>query len=259
MKQQYLVINSSIDRRSTDLDTSSWTTYLSEPIIPSNSVSKITMTVESIEVPNLAYTFPWHSSVIYYHGTNAVIKTITLDTRQVYISGEDVCVSLNSTQTDLVFSYNKNTTRLSVRNNTNGNIRIVGSYRYDDRLDIAFNNGIDRIGFTQRMTSYITPASIVVADSTIRMLRTNCYYLTCDILKATQMRSPEKDFKPQILCKVSAGNYGYLSQYSYLGTQTLAVQEQNIHKMTFSLLDDEFQPIDVGDQPITMLILIRLS
>jgi hypothetical protein len=266
MPQSYeLHINSFIDRKPTDLYTTNFTTYFSNPIKTNNG--KVKLNVKNIEIPNIFYTFGESEYILYVIIDPSGVpttKSYTLSLTRNYADGATIATALNSlcALDNIVFTFDSTTARLTCTNNNASSIRIIGSYRYSDNLSTAFSNVVDRLGFTQNMTSQtIISTGSLEAESPLRLLRSNCYYLTCDIISSytNQSRVPNPYTKPYIFARVSANNFGYLSQYIYSNDFMLNTTETIIEKMTFQLLDDQLFEINATNCPITFTIGVTID
>lgn len=261
-----LHINSDTDRTISDTTTSKWTTYLSTPISIS-STSKAILSVQSIEIPNVLYNFGLYDSIFWFYvpSTTTLVGS-QIDTSRVFIDGSEFATYMNNllTPQNIAFTFSTSTNKLTITNNRASAIIIPQSYRYGDTtFNNAYNSCIDKIGFTQELNSVtINPAGSVTAQSMLRLLRTNCYYLTCDAVASSSMQSvipsPYKSGSNDIVARVTAGNFGSLSQLSYLTGTNIQIQSETLSRLSFQLLDDNFYPINDMYLPITMTLKIEI-
>lgn len=261
-----LHINSDIDRTIADTITSEWTTYLSTPI-NINSNNKVIINCQSIEIPNVLYNFGVYDSVFWFY----VPSTLTLvghqiDTGRVFADGTEFATYMTSLLSahNLVFTFSTTTYKLTITSNRANNVIIPQSYRYgDNTYSGAYNSCIDKIGFTQPLNSItLAPAGSITGQSMLRLLRTNCYYLTCDGVANSSIQSlipsPYKSGSNEIIARITAGNFGSLSQLSYLTGTNISFPSDNINRLSFKLLDDNFFPITEMYLPITMTLKIEI-
>lgn len=265
MTEILLHINSGIDRRPQD-SPDNWVTYLANPIDVGTN-SKVRILVDQIDFPNSAYTFPESSDTFYYifnYNPNStdpsynILRSFELDTQRNYNTGNDLISALNTgigaKGYNLAFSHNVNSSTLSIKNNESVPIRVIGSYRFSDRLDIAYNSIIDRLGFIQDLrTLSVAPGDSITGEGVLRLFRTNCYYLCCDITssKIKQSQVPSPNYQPNIIGRISSSNFGNLSQLAIASSVWFNVSSMSsINRIAFSVLDDEFQPVNLNGQPI---------
>ena len=266
MNKDYLIhINSMVDREPIDLYTTSWTTYLSNPIKTMNG--KVKMIVKDIELPNLFYTFGSAEYVLYVivdpSGTPST-KTYTLSLTRNYTDGSTLATALTTlcVADSLVFTFDSTTSKLTMTNNNASSVRMIGSYRYSDELTTALSNIVDKLGFTQDLTNEIVTASgTLVAESPLRLLRSNCYYLTCDVISSytSQSRVPNPYSHPNIFARVSGNNFGYLSSFQYTNEIMLNTQEKVLDRLHFELLDDQLYNLYATNVPITITLLLTIE
>ena len=270
MTELLLHVNSAMDRRVQDTSTSTWTTYLSQTIKTSSN-STIQLMIDNIDFPNSLYTFPEYASTLWwihdYGGANE-IRSITLDINRVYDTGADVATALDAAMLSagysLYFTFSSLTYKLTVQNKEDVPIRLIGSYRYSDSTNVAFNNICDRLGFTQDMTNTpIANMAILSGAGVVRTLRSSCYYITADILsnKISQSQFPNPYNQPSVLGRVSASNFGSLSQLQIASSVFFKCSGTTVlDKIVFSVLDDELIPItDLLGMPVCFSLRILIS
>jgi len=258
----FLHVNTLIDRRSVDTDTTDVTVYLSKPFVTNGKV-KLQMT--NIELPNLAYTFPYHSCVLWYIldplGANT-LQSVTIRTDRNYNNANDLVTDLNTAVNAnlLVFSYDNNTCRLTLTNNNPATIKLVSSYRYSENTN-CYNDCMDRLGFDQDLrTTNLMMGDTLEANSCLKLLRSNCYYITCDQVGSyLQQSTPVGLNKPNILARVTANNFGYLSQLSFVNQMVIDTPENMLDKLQFKILDSELYPISLNNASITFTIRLTID
>lgn len=257
-------INSYLDRTPSDY-THSWTTYFSEPVRVSGK-KRMKLQLQNIELPNTAYTFPEASSILWvniWDGVSAwILKSYSVATDRNFNTPSDFVTYINTlTVADsLVFSYDANTCRMTLTNNNANKIRVVGSYRYQDSISTTYNNIIDRLGFTQDLTSAEVASSGTLEGETIlRLLRTNRYYITCSNLGnySKQSRVPSPYVNPYIIACVASSNFGRISQLEYGNAVFFYTNELELKSLKFEILDDEFQSVQLNECPVTFSLLIE--
>lgn len=257
-------INSYMDRTPSDY-THSWQTYFNEPIRISNK-KRMKLQLLNVELPNVAYTFPEASSMLWvniWNGVSAwVLKSYQIATDRNFNAPADLVTHLNTLTTadSLVFSYDANTCRLTITNNNANKIRVVGSYRYQDSISTTYNNVIDRLGFTQDLTSAEVASSGTLEGETIlRLLRTNRYYITCSNLGSfnKQSRVPTPYANPYIISSVASSNFGRISQLEFSSPVFFYSNETELRSLKFEVLDDELQPVQLNECPVTFSLLIE--
>lgn len=248
-----------MDRIPTEpLTSSSWTTYLSQPI---RTFGKIKIKLLEIEMPNVFYTFPFYGYRLYFESQNTIIYQ-DIPTDRIFVDGQQFVAYMNPLliSKGVQLSYNDNTARLTITNNRSSPIRLVSNYRYSDRLDDTPSNANDRLGFIYNYTgTSILPQQSYTAEAPLRLLRTNCVYLCSNIINGqatnqTIIPSPYKQVS-NILSRVSSGNFGSLSQISIPNEIEFAVGSNTISSIQWTLLDEEYEEI-YTPFPITFSVLI---
>jgi hypothetical protein len=257
----FIHLNTQIDRRTADLDTTDITAYFTKAILTSG---KIRMQITNIELPNLAYTFPYHSCVLWYvidpAGANT-LKSATIRTDRNYNNATDLITDLNALVVgdNLVFSYDANTCRITLTNNNASTIKLVSSYRYSENTS-CYNDVMDRLGFDQDLrTTTIAHDGTLEANSCVKLLRSNCYYLTCGQIGSFAQQSTCVGMnKPNILARITGNNFGFLSQLTFTNEMIIDTPENNIDKLELKLLDDMLYPVSINNGSITMTIKVSI-
>ncbi len=267
--EKIVYINSAIDRQTIDIDTASWTTYLALPIKVSH-INHIKLQIMNLEIPNTAYTFPLNASSFWWiHGvgTTNTLRLLNLSLTRIF-SATDLVIALNSAMTtagyNLAFSYSATTCSLTVTNNEVVPIRIVGSYRYSDNVAGAVSNNVaDRFGFTDNMIgTQINATASLTAPAVLRLLRSNCYYITCDAINGVGRQSyvPSPYAKQSnILGRCTSNNFGFLSQPNFSSPIQFTTSDTIIDSLSFSILDDELNPISLNQCPVTFALKVIIS
>lgn len=263
MSQIVLHVNSLIDRQPSDESTSSWTTHLSYPIRPNGR--RVALTLENIELPNTAYSFPVHSSMIWWERGGS-LYSVQINTNRFFVDATSLVAHLNSAFASvgagLSVAYDTVTARLTFQNNLGIPCRIVGSYRFSDRLADTYNSAVDRLGLIQDTRNTEIPAGgLLVCQGILRLLRTSCYYLTCNLLDTRVRQSivPSPYYAPLVLGRITASNFGQLSQLAFAQTFSFDCGTRDINAIEFTLLDDELQPCDLLGSPITLSMRITIT
>lgn len=268
-KEINLYVNSYFDNLPSDTS-SKWTTYLAQPI---TGYSKMTMRVENIELPNVSNNFAFFTSRLWYlyeaDSDIEELRYIEINFDRVYNSPEELVNELNSRflndNGDVIeVSYDPQRVRLTFTNNTPVPIRFISSFRHDDLLDETFNHINDKLGLTQPLQNQIIQSGgSLTGESMLRLIRTNCYYISCNLLanggNISTFQVPNPDKRPKILAKVTSGNFGTLSQLQYTTDVDLDVSDQTLSRIDFEILDDEFEPIQLNGHPTTFTLRITLS
>jgi hypothetical protein len=262
-----LHINSFIDRQILDETTSKWTSYLSTPINISSNDKKVKLNVDSIEIPNILYNFGTYDSIFWYYVPSTlslVGKQIATD--RIFDDGPAFVNYMNGLLAgdQISFSYSSTTHKLTITNNNVLGIIIPQSFRYGDFTYADYNSAIDKLGFTQKLNSVSIGQGVSVeAQSVLKLLRTNCYYLTCSEVTSSNIQSlipsPYRSGSNNIIARISAGNFGSLSQLSYLTGSDIFLKSESINRLSFSLLDDNFYEIEDFYLPITMTLKIQIQ
>lgn len=263
MPQDYFLhLNTQIDRRTADLDTTDVTAFFTKTILTSRNIK---LQVTNIELPNLAYTFPYHSCMLWYVLDPAgadTLKSVTIRTDRNYNNATDLVTDLNAlvVADGLVFSYDDDTCRLTLTNNNADTIKLVSSYRYSETAYASSNDCMDKLGFDQTMIGVnIASGGTLEAETCLKLLRSNCYYLTCNQIGSFTQQSTCVGFnKPNILCQITSCNFGFLSQMTFTNEMIIDCPENNLDKLELKLLDDMLYPITINNGSITMTIKITI-
>lgn len=269
VKNSILYINSNLDRKPSEpLNSSSWTTVLSHPI--KTYSGKIKMKLLEIEAPNTFYTFGPNAYIFWYYNlyTNEY-KAVPIPTDRFFVDGEQfvnvmnqICIAGNFA---VRFSYNATNAKLTVTNVSNDTIRIVSSYRYEP--DNTYDDAMDRLGFTQNMLNNISSTldtnDYLQAESPLRLIRTNCVYLQCNVIASqniptTIVPSPFVT-APDIIARVTSGNFGMLSQLQLANLEEFDVGNNLISELKWTLLDENYNEINTNGHPITFSVLVRFE
>lgn len=279
-----IYVNSEIDRvlrenASTTLD---FTALLSGSkiikIFPNERRCRIKL--NQIEIPNTLYNFPNSQNrlniVVFDASDNpSSLEFVELDPNRVYNTPLDIINFLNTellahanaVMNDLVLSFSDLTKKVTLTNNSAVIVRLVSSFRYPnelaDGLGVAFNTIVDRLGFSADYTNVQIPASnALTGNGTIRLLLTNCYYLILNELASSYEQTiiPLPDVNRKILARITTGNFGTLSQLAYVSETLMNIPSGiEINRLSFSLLDDEFQPLDLVNQKITFSLKMTIE
>jgi hypothetical protein len=226
---------------------------------------KLQVRVVDIELPNLAYNFGEYAYKVWYIkdvGGADTLTSISLPITENIADGTALVAKLNALFTangdSITASINANSYKLTFTNDDALlTYRFVSSYRYNDLLSTTYDDCMDRLGFTQDLrTTTIAPAGTLTGASCIKMLRTNCYYLTCDVLGAEKKQNnvPTPYKQPNILGKIIAYNFGLVSQLQYSSDIYYSVSEKQIDRLAFTLLDDQLNPISINEGGITITL-----
>jgi hypothetical protein len=266
MSERVIFINSYIDRTTLDTDTSEWTTYLSEPIRVKSG--KIRLTVENIELPNTAYSFGNSENRFYWvHGvgTTNTVRSVVIATDRIFGSGTEFATYINGLMTssgfNLSFSFSSTTLELSITNNETVPIRICSSYRYSD-LQTGSSDAQDKLGFNQNTIGTQTAAGgVITANGILKLIRTNCYYLTANIIGNNFKQSilPSPYYSHSIIARITANTIGSLSQLQYASSMFFNCSETVINAIKFKLLDDQLYPISLNGLPITFVMKLLIE
>ena len=277
MRTIEIYINSYLDRLVDELESSSkrFTALFDKEIRVFPDEKNITLKLGSIELPNILYNFSFVSSRLWIVDNvsdpeAATLEFIEINTERVYVNPEELIDELNSliiahpTLSNIEFNYIDNEKKITITNNAGHDIRLVSSFRYQDTNNgVTFNDMNDRIGFTQDLrNTIISHNQTLKAQGLVKMLRTNCFYLTCDNISSSfnQNIIPNPKINPRILARLSTSDFGTLSQLSFASQVDFNItNEGSIRSMTFSLLDDEFREVDLDQFPITFSLILTIS
>lgn len=267
-KTHYIHINSELDRLPTDLTTSSWTSYLSSPVLVGSSLSEVRISLESVEIPNVLYNFPIESSRFYWIVDVGGVETLNafqIATNRNFASGDQFATYMTNglAAFNVRFTFDALTNKLSIHNDSANPIKVVESFRYNV-VPNTFNMAIDKLGFTQAIPSFLAPSQSITAQTVLRLLRTNCYYIACENASASYKQSlapaPYRaSAASQIIGRVSAENFGALSKLAYPPASHLRLPSENINFLKFTIFDDNLYPIEDMYTPITLTVKITVN
>jgi hypothetical protein len=236
--------------------------------------------LNQVEIPNVLYNFPFSQNrlniILYDASLNATsMEFVELDPNRVYNTPTDVINYMNNELTahsnsimnDLVLSFSDLTKKVTLTNNSSNHVRIVSSFRYreedGDGVGTGFNTIVDRIGMCELYKgTTIAPSASLTGNGTIRMLYTQCYYLTLKNLASSYEQSivPSAFSSDRILGRITAQNYGTLSQLSFASQVSFNIPANTtISYLTFALLDQELQIVDLKNHPITFSVILTIE
>jgi hypothetical protein len=265
MTSYTIAINSNLHCKPSDLDVSNrsridkvgcWTCVLDPINIPGHTMR---LSVEKVMLPDIQYSFPYHSCM-FYMIINNIQHTHEIPTDRIFANGDEFATFASTLASDCAqFTYSSTTYRLTIKNTSSYAMKLIGSWRYNDSLDINFNSAIERMGFTQDLTSVTIPVNgTLVAESPLRLLGTTCFYIQSSTMDQTTSYSAFKETSG-ILTVVPSAGCGNISQNMFVGTTQVKVPENKLRNITFRLLDDSFYGIDCIATPITIIIRIDVD
>ena len=249
-----LYINSDLDKQPGDTS-SRWKTYLSQPF-DFTQYSNVKIGLKNIQVPNTAYNFSSYNDQIYYAlSSGGLYQTYSIQnkTDRHYENVVDWLADLNEDCIhNLNFTFNESTKKISVTNTTGTNLKMHSSYEYEPTLA---NNGNERLGIGFRDASdFNTHAEnneTITFSKMPKLIRTNCYYLCCDIIDKTG-EIPYPFLNPLILNKFSTANFGQLINERYDTIKYVGCTDRTIDELSFYVIDDELQEVDFNGSHITL-------
>jgi hypothetical protein len=256
-----LYVNSGFDKQYNET-TDNWTTYI-DPHLPQFNHYRVK--VDEIEFPNTAYNIPEYNSILWYYydtdGTNT-LKYVAINFNRKYDQPQDLIDEINSGFTtngdNITIAYNNNTNKVTLTNSTSVKIRFVSSYVWEPENANFYWQINRRLGITQDLRNeIIDPSNSLTGENSLTLLRSQCYYLECNILgsnRADQTRVPNRNFNTNILARVTANTYSDLSQLSYPGELEFDVGKSTISQIKFNVLDDRLEPVNLNGHPVTMAL-----
>jgi|SRR6056297_1477551 len=232
---------------------------------------ELRLKVFAVEIPNVLYNFSEKESRLWFDvgntGTAGTVHNIQINTDRVYASPTPLMNTINnklSNNNDLsgiTISYDDNTKKCTLTNNTGTTVRLISGFRFANEESIlTFDDMNDRLGFSE---NYNTSKGIMADGDTIegngfiRMNRTNRYHIALEQQQGyfTQAITPLSNKNHRIVASVAVGAYGTLSTFSYVSSFGFQLPtSQPLTELTFSVRDDEFNLIDFVNHPITMAL-----
>lgn len=268
-----LHINSLIDRQVIDpLNSHEFTTFLTTPIRV-GSKQQLTVRCDMIEIPCLFYNFPYYASILWFLedvGGSNIVRSLQVSYNQNYQSGTELATYLNNEASgaglSVSFSYSNTTGKITITNNYGSSIRLISSYRYigsDPFTSQTYNDAMDRLGFTSDYDNQIiTAGSTYQADGILRLLRTNCAYLTADIADGSSQRNsltPRNQVgSNNIIARIPISNFTSVVQYEFADEEEFLVSEKVVNSIKFSLLDDELFPLNHDNSHLTFSLVFKI-
>lgn len=272
-------INSFLDRVVSENDSASksFTVLLPQgsevSLLPNEKYKKIKCKVFNLQVPNVLYNFPEKSSRLFFDTNPAGAPNVVgfqINVNRIYATPAELVSELNTkagavSGLSITFSFSDSTKRMTITNTGANNIRMISSFRYAlEETILTFEDMNDRLGFSQSLVNTIIPATngTLIGQGFLNMNRSNCYYLSLDESSSYYSQSivPSKPNTRRIIAQVAGGSYGTLSTFSYVSSEWFNLpNSQRINSLRFAVVDDEGDPIDVVNFPITMSLQIKVE
>ena len=265
-RNQFLYINSNIDRKPTEpLNSSSFTTVLSNPI--QSYSGRIKAKITEVEWPNVYYSFSENACLFWYKiVATGEKKFLQIPTNRFFVDGSQfvsvinaICLAENH---PLTFTYSIDTSKLTVENTGVNEIRLLSSYRYEN--EEVYNDCMDKMGFQAdyRNMTPLDQGDSIEATAALRLLRTNCCYLQCDMIASQSINTtsiPSPYFPvSNIMARISSSNFGILSQFQTNPEQEFDIGTgRQITEIKWSMLDENYDPISTNGHPVTFAVLLR--
>lgn len=133
----------------------------------------------------------------------------------------------------------------------------IGSGGVDGSFFNLMNVKLGIIGDTN--TTFAGPGQTAFASGIPRIIRTNCFYITSD---ATQMEAsfPSPYNNVNILCKVPiTSNFGTVQTMHYTNPQYIELNDSSLDKIEFSIVDDEYEPVELFGAPTTLVLDLQIE
>lgn len=263
-------INSSLDRQPTD-KTHKWTTYFPFPIELTDNAK---VGVKNIEIPNVSNQFKQSNSV-FWIAIDGVAFGLLIDFTKFYETLQSVVESLNAQVLQYIdyngsgfnaeFSIDNN--RLVLSNTGSCNIRFVSSRAYEHTFNgdtilngtnyngALFNQMNMKMGIVGDFRGkWILPNASMKSDGTPKLIRTNCYYLTSDIIDNGGI-IPNPNISPIILCKIPVlSNFGSLITYEPQRRDYFPAMDNTLDRADFRILDDEYEEADLNGANVSITL-----
>lgn len=265
-----MYVNSYLDRIESENDSTSKTFTIdldkkNKQIELMNGEKELKLRVFAVELPNVLYNFKENENRLWFDvgnlGTEQSIKFIEINTERVYSNPlqiiDEINTKLNAVITGLSLSYDDNTKKCELLNNTGQVVRLISSFRYaSSETILSFNDMNDRLGFSDNYTNVVIPNNgRLVGNGHIRMNRTNRFHICLEQQSTyyNQSITPLANQNYRVVASVPTGSYGVLSTFSYVSSYSHSLQSQ-IKELRFSVRDDEFNLVDFKNHPITMAL-----
>lgn len=197
-------------------------------------------------IPNTGYPIPSYQAVFYYYaslvGGGTTLQTMTLNTNQYFDSitgGTYPLISvLNATATaqadPITFSWNGQTSRISVAGTGGNTIRIAPSTDWTTPFALNTRLGFQNVGttgFSATQTAGIQP----------NLIRSKCVYVLCNVVMNDSIST---DGLRTAIAKIPTNStYGGLTLYSPPKiVWNRLIYSSGYQTITIQLLDDQYQP-----------------
>lgn len=266
-----VLINSRDDRQPSD-STHKWTTYFRSPVGQYfSSRRKVRMSVSQINIPNNSYPVSIGNQRIYYvtkliSDGSETLKFIDLPTDRL-IQNSNVLAQLMqskfSSNGDIItVNFDENIQRLKFKNDISGKqFRLVSSRQYENDWngELLFNRGNLQFGLISDMRNeWVNPYAFHKAIGVVDLQRTSIYYIECNVVRDTTI-TPNGQNKQPIICAVPAGHYGTTSVFNPHVEQWFDVLDSSIDNMSFSVVDDDGELIDLYGGNVSMTLKFEFS
>lgn len=275
MDRIYLNINSNTDRA--PFGSSSKFNYNLAQTMRIGNNAKIG--VQSIEVPYSCGQFKTSNSILWFEFNPSSPATIgfQLDTNKFYKTLTDVITELNSISSahNYDLSFNVENDRLKITNNNTYKVRVVSPREFEPSTTnnisvngsvlfsgggLLFNQAQIKLGFyDNQIGQWITEnGGTKLSTGLPKLLRSNCFYLECNILSRYMMEN-NRTKSPKIITKIPiTSNFGSLQTIEYNNPIMLETNDTYIDSIDFTLYDEDLEEVDLNGLPITMTLVIEI-
>ena len=257
-------INSKTDREPENSN-SDFSVFFNNPI---EIRKQSTLSLRDIQMTNTNLQFKESNSILWIATSNPdvapeeeVATPLEIDYNKLYEDLDEVVTELNLRATEhslpITFSLVDNKISLKNTNSSGTTFRVVGTDQYETRFKgiilpdrnvggLLYNKANKKLGFTNDTRTQQLPYNVSYQAPSIAILSPSlCYYVTCNLTDFENIiGNPYKN--PNILSKiqVTSGYGSILTQY-YDNPQEFIIVDNTIEKISISILDDEYEPVDL--------------
>lgn len=250
-----IYINSEIDKLPSETP-SNWTTYFNQRIELTGS-NTYELQVQSISIPNVFSAFNSVERNIEYSYANQATQYLTIDAERVFQSLSDLTTYLTTLFNDEIeFSINPITQRMKIKNTTANTV-----FLYNDGANHAFFN---KLGFSKALNNVAGRIQILAGDEVEGqylpvLISTQRVYVTCDQIINNSI-TPSKSTPSILACVDLNGSFGSFSNYIQQNNnffKHIITSTSNLNYLSFSLLDDHYEPIELLGSGVRLSLVLR--
>ena len=250
-----IYINSEVDKLPNETP-SKWTTFFNERIELKGS-EKYELQVQSVSVPNVFSAFNAKERLIEYTYENEAAQNVEIDKNRVFQSIGDLTTYLTGLFSNaIVFSIEAETQKMVITNTSAKNV-----FLYNDGDYHAF---FQKLGFTKAFNNVSGRIPIQAGDSITSeylpvLIATQRVYITCDQILNNSI-TPSRTTPSILACVDLTGSFGSFSNYIQQNNnffKHIITSTSNLNYLSFSILDDTYEPIELLGSGVRLSMVLR--